>query len=127
LLKMLRRDDELRLSNEVQTKYALQPDCWDWKWQVTDEVQRQVCREFGFDDVAAGLDLLRGSLALFPGDDNVRQAAHYLRHNIHRECPLAVGRLVPDVPLRELSGKIVLLHDVLSKKSRTVVIAGSHT
>lgn len=125
---MLRRDDELRLSEEVQARYALQPECWEWKWQVTDEVQRRVCEELGFgENVAEGLDLLRSSLALFPEDDEVRQAAHYLRHNIHVDCPLPVGGMAPDLSLYSLSGKARPLHAVAAMGSATVVFAGSHT
>lgn len=125
---MLRRDDELRLSAEVQARYALPPECWDWKWQVTDEVQRQVCEEFGFGvHLSEGLDLLRSSRALFPEDEEVKQAAHYLRYNIHTKCPLPVGGIVPDVLLHTLDGEERCLHDVSRAGITTVVFTGSHT
>lgn len=128
LLKMLRREDELRLSEEVQDRYALYPESWDWKWQVTDEVQRQVCEESGFaDSVEEGLDLLRSSQVLFPGDEEIKQAAHYLKYNIHAACPLQPGCVVPDVGLHTLSGEEVRLHDVAAPRGMTVILAGSHT
>ena len=72
---MLRREDTLRLSEEVQARYAEQEDCWDWKWKVTDDVQKQVCTEFGFhDSMAEGLDLLRRNMSsLFPYDQELCQ------------------------------------------------------
>ena len=78
---MLRREDTLRLSEEVQARYAEQEDCWDWKWKVTDDVQKQVCIEFGFhDSMAEGLDLLRRNMSsLFPYDQEVRDVGYYLR------------------------------------------------
>lgn len=128
---MLRRDDKLRLSDEVQARYALEADSWDWKWTVTDEVQFQVCSEFGFGDcIAEGLDLMRSSRALFPGDEEVRQAAHYLRHNIHTECPVLVDDLAPDVPLFDTVGKKRRLSEVVATGTdtgATVLFAGSHT
>lgn len=129
LLKMLKRDDELRLSTDVQARYALQPESWEWKWQVTDEVQRRVCEEFGFvnNSVAEGLDLLRSSLALFPGDEEVKNAAHYLRHNIHGMCPLPLGSVAPDLSVYTISGQMKQLRDVTSMGSATVVFTGSHT
>jgi hypothetical protein len=125
---MLKRDDELRLSEDVQARYALEPECWEWKWQVTDEVQRRVCEELGFaDNVEEGLDLMRSCMTLFPDDDEIKQAAHYLRHNIHVDCPLSVGESVPDLSLHCLSGEVRQLRDSLSKGCATVVFAGSHT
>ena len=78
---MLRREDTLRLSEEVQARYAEQEDCWDWKWKVTDDVQKQVCTEFGFhDSMAEGLDLLRRNMSsLFPYDQEERDVGHYLQ------------------------------------------------
>jgi len=130
LLLMLRREDELRLSSEVQAKYAQQPDCWDWKWQVTDEVQRQVCEEFGFaNNVGEGLDLLRSALSLYPGDAEIKDAAHYLRNNIHTDCPLQVGEIVPDLPLHKGAGGETSVHQLApaAGDGMTLIIAGSHT
>lgn len=128
LLQMLRRDDELRLSQGVQDRYALQPDSWDWKWEVTDGVQRQVCEEFGFvESLEEGLDLLRSAVALFPNDEEVRRVAHYLRHNIHIDCPISVGGVVPDLTLQGLDGVPTSLHDVTKAGRATVVFTGSHT
>lgn len=130
---MLYRDDELRLSEEVQEKYAMEPDSWAWKWQVTEEVQQRVCREFGFEEsgagLAEGLDLLRSAIALFPEDEGIRQAAHYLRHNIHMECPISVGKVVPDIPLFSLAGGERSLSQVVAagRPGATVIFAGSHT
>jgi len=128
---MLQRDDELRLSDAVQKRYAEQQDSWDWKWQVTEDVQKQVCREFGFqgNKVEEGLDLLRSACAIFPGDKGVREAAHYLRYNIHVACPLVVGTVVPNLPLFDLNGGERLLSQVVATKdaSATVIFADSHT
>lgn len=118
----------MRLSPEVQARYAMKPESWEWKWQVTDEVQRRVCDELGFaDDVATGLDLLRSSMALFPNDKEIREAAHYLRYNIHVDCPLSLGGVVPNLILYSPDGGAKTLHEVVAKKRATVVLAGSHT
>mmetsp|Transcript_2951 Transcript_2951/g.4843 ORF Transcript_2951/g.4843 Transcript_2951/m.4843 type:complete len:247 (-) Transcript_2951:659-1399(-) len=130
LLQMLQREDALRLSDEVQAQYALQPESWEWKWEVTDRVQRQVCEEFGFADcVEEGLDLLRSAMSLFPDDEEIKDAAHYLRNNIHVKCPLRVGEIVPDVPLHKLQGGETSVHALApqSPDGVTLVLAGSHT
>lgn len=101
---MLRRDDELRLSLESQRRYALAGDGCVAKESVTRSIQRQVVREAGFsgrEGMKVGLDMLHSALALFPGDDEIKNAAFYLRNNVHFQCPVAVGSTVPDVPLVE--------------------------
>lgn len=128
LIKMLRRDDALRLSEEVQARYAEQPESWTWKWQVTDDVQRQVCTEFGFQDsMAEGLDLLRSSMSLFPDDVEVLCAAHYLLHNIHKPCTLHLSMETPDIKLHALNGADSSVDAIVKTGRATVIIAGSHT
>lgn len=103
-IQMLRRDDELRLSDATQRKYAAAGDDWSRKYAITVAIQKKVAREFGFGKSAAavevGLDVMRGATSLFPNDPEIINAAHYLRHNIHAACPIPVGHKVPlEIPL----------------------------
>lgn len=129
LIEMLRRDDALRLSEDVQSRYAQQPDNWNWKWKVTNDVQKQVCQEFGFgSSMAEGLDLLRSSMSLFPNDSEIRHAAHYLRYNIHVPCPSSmISTVIPDIKLHTMHGGDTSLDAMVSAGKATVIIAGSHT
>eukprot|EP00656_Telonema_subtile_P010164 TRINITY_DN14859_c0_g1_i1.p1 TRINITY_DN14859_c0_g1~~TRINITY_DN14859_c0_g1_i1.p1 ORF type:complete len:127 (+),score=27.04 TRINITY_DN14859_c0_g1_i1:422-802(+) len=126
---MLRREEQVRLSEKIQSKYAERPDDFDWKSRVTVKLQQEVCREFGFThDLDEGLDLLRSAPALFPGDAEVRNCAHWLRHNIVAACPLVQGETVPEVPLFRTDGSITSVHELLKQSNTpTVLIAGSHT
>lgn len=129
LIKMLRREDELRLSDAVQRKYADSPDDYTSKEHVTLKVQHQVCREFGFtSDLKEGLDLLRSASALFPGDQELRDCAHWLKYNIVARCPLALGSHVPDIPLMCIDGSPTTLHQIIERSlTPTVLVVGSHT
>lgn len=127
-IDMLRRDDELRLSNEVQQRYAKYPEDCAYKTRVTENVQRQVAREFGFDkNMEEGLEVMRCSLAIFPGDEEIINSAHYLRNNIHAACPLKVGQKIPNIELYDLASKPVSLYDLVKPSVPTVILAGSHT
>jgi len=54
---MLKRDDELRLSEETQRAYARCDDLGDEKVRITEGIQRRVCREFGFsNNIPEGLE-----------------------------------------------------------------------
>lgn len=67
--------------------------------------------------------MLRGGLSLYP-DDEVKNAAHYLRFNTHKLCPLPLQEEVPDVPLFSLEGSCRLAELCTG---RTVLLAGSYT
>ena len=124
------------MNDETQRKYARHAEDGDWKERVTLAVQLRVCEEFGFVDgqKAEGLDLLRSAVALYPDDREVMGSAHWLRYNICRSCPVAVGEIVPDVPLFTLGEDggtaSTTLHEQLLARSGgrpTVILAGSHT
>lgn len=137
LLRMLRREDELRLCDATQRRYAARAEDGAWKEKVTVDVQRRVCAEFGFEGagVSEGLDLLRSATALFPDDEELLRSAHWLRHNICAPCPLDVGAIVPDVPLyfaRDAAPGAAAQTSVreLAARNRsgpTVLVVGSHT
>jgi len=156
---MLRRDDELRLSKETQARYAACGDSCTGKERVTKSIQLQVVREVGFVNgaEAEGLDLIRSAQSLFPDDVEITNAAFYLRHNIHMDCPLTVGeriRAASAIILHELGPGLQLgplpspaneaaaaiplesvaahlmprsLSDILAQAEITVLCAGSHT
>lgn len=154
-LAMVARDSALRLSPEVQAKYARVSDFGADKDAITEGVQRRVAREFGFRDggissksrgkVDEGVEVMRAALFLFPGDQEIIQAAHYFKFNIHRPCEMAIGDVVPlDLPLYHLArrglgdqalaqieeeGNWPRLRDVVVHEGLqpTVLIVGSHT
>mmetsp|Transcript_32772 Transcript_32772/g.91791 ORF Transcript_32772/g.91791 Transcript_32772/m.91791 type:complete len:183 (+) Transcript_32772:427-975(+) len=144
VLAMVRRDDELRLSVAWQAEYARERESIAWKVMVTERIQRQVAEEFGFvpvgDSALAislrgrciefGVQVLRSSSFLFPQDEEIINAAHYLRQNIMQPCPFQVGQPVPDVfPLSPASGPPVSLLEVLTDlpTDTALLLAGSHT
>jgi len=126
---MLVRENELRLSDEVQAAYAKRPEDFSWKEKITIRTQRRVCLEFGFThDIEEGLDLLRSATALFPGDEEVKNSAHWLKYNICYPCPVAIGSVVPDIVLSTLDKSPLSLHAVVARSAMpTVVLAGSYT
>ena len=91
-----------------------------------------MAREAGFEGcVRGGVELLQSCMSLFPNDDELIDAAFYLRHNIHVPCPIALGSPVPfDLELQEISSSSVLpctLRELISRAPLTVLCAGSAT
>lgn len=127
---MLKRDDELRLSAATQRLYSRCGEATDQKVRITEAVQRQVAREFGFaPNIAEGLEVMRCATAMFPDDAEVRNSAHYLRHNIHTPCPIAIGDVIPDIHVcHQSNGESHSLHSLCSSfNGPTLLLAGSIT
>ncbi|PKC10936.1 ubiquitin-domain-containing protein [Rhizophagus irregularis] len=83
LLTLLREEERRRLSPEIQKKYyevGNDPTCGkDWM-DVTDEMQHELVREFGYSDEA--VQLLRRAPQLYPDDPEFRTTQVYVRNNI---------------------------------------------
>mmetsp|Transcript_33775 Transcript_33775/g.55759 ORF Transcript_33775/g.55759 Transcript_33775/m.55759 type:complete len:133 (+) Transcript_33775:340-738(+) len=132
---MLKRDHELRLSAEVQARYAACGDSSEAKEKVTQTVQLQVSREAGFSGRSTrdGVDLLQSALSLFPDDPELISAAFYLKHNIHVPCPIPIGSTVPPIKLHHAdlttspTTKTVTLQALVANAPLTVLCAGSLT
>lgn len=136
---MLRREDELRLSDKVQRAYG-GSDSFERFCEITEIVQRQVVAEFGFEEEAAAsaaIEALRCCEALWPDHaDTFQRLSHYRRFNRARRGELRAGDAVPDVPLGSLEGEDEVadttLSVVLGARSAaaampTLIVAGSYS
>ena len=106
VMAMLRRENELRLSEDVQASYGAS-GCLATFVSITERVQRQVVGEFGFEGeeaVSAALDGIRGCEALWPERAaEFRELSHYRKFNRARGGELRALDRVPDVPLGSLA------------------------
>jgi len=109
--RMLRYENELRLSDETVVRYAeRQSDVW--KTRVTQDVQVAVVTRFINDDVAKrffatteeGLSFLRGHCGNFPSHhEELKACANYVRYTA--DCvpgSLRAGDIVAHETLREI-------------------------
>jgi hypothetical protein len=92
--KMLQRDNDLRLSSEVQARFG---DSRTDAIAVAIQVQEQVLSEFGFhaeDDRKDALAIMRAAPAIY-GKEMCR-IPHYMKFNRARDGELLPGTMVPD-------------------------------
>ena len=143
LIQMLKREDELRSSpkylslmeKEATTTYdnpnvninASSNEVW--LSRVLENIQRRVVNEFGYvseKEEQEGLEILRGATILFPNDEDIRNAAHYIKFNRSAEVKFKIGDLCPNVEkLFKLNGEIVSFWNVLSNNKYNMVVTGS--
>ncbi|CAG8613414.1 15172_t:CDS:2, partial [Dentiscutata erythropus] len=107
LLALLREEERRRFSHEMQAKYfnaGNDPTCGkDWM-DVTDQMQYELVRDFGYSDEA--VELLRRAPQLYPDDPEFRTTQVYVRNNIANIGNLTEGMPAPDCPLVPLDSSI---------------------
>ncbi len=122
---MLIRENELRLSDEYQKRYKDAEQISSSSWlDLTDEIQRQIIREFHLEDeMDDALLCLRCATQIYP---ELKEIPLYVRYNRARDGDLQVGDIAPDLPVVQLSGEETQLFAGL-KSSSTVLIGGSYS
>lgn len=144
LKAMLRRENELRLSPEMQQQYTeAETHTSELEWmEVTSELQRRVAREFGFTDVEKGVQALRTASQIYPEEPEMQQIPLYVRYNRCRngsflfkqsfksskKGDLQRGEEVTNVELMHLEGERVSKLLEFNRVGRPLVLfAGSYT
>jgi len=118
---MLKYENQLRLAPEAQEAYAL-----DGSIDITDNIQKRVAREFGFEDENLGAEILRTAERLFPDDPDIKNISHYRRYNRAVQGDLVEGGSAPDVQVSSLSGESLSLLRARGPNP-LVMIAGSYS
>jgi hypothetical protein len=132
MIKMLKRENELRLSNEVQSVYSELEDRYDMDWmEYTIQVQEKVVKEFGFDkspeSTQLAVNTLRRAQYLYPDDPEVLSIPLYVKYNRAKRGYLQVGDHAPDVMLAELNGNHKPLSSFFDETKPLVLVSGSYT
>ncbi|GBC05699.1 hypothetical protein RclHR1_06380010 [Rhizophagus clarus] len=103
LLTLLREEEKRRFSPEIQKQYygvGSDPTSGkDWM-DVTDQMQHELVREFGYSDEA--VQLLRRAPQLYPDDPEFSKTQVYVRNNIANIGNLTEGMTAPDCPLKKI-------------------------
>lgn len=126
LKSMLIRENELRLSDEYQKRYAEAEKSSFRSWlDVTDELQREIIREFHLDEeMDDALLCFRCATQIYP---DLQSIPLYVKYNRARDGDLNIGDTAPNVPVLELNGQESQLFDGLKPSSSTVLIGGSYS
>lgn len=135
VLALLRREEELRLSDETQQKYSKGKTLQDFT-EITSAVQEQVAKEFGLGgderSLREAVDAMRSAEVRFPEHRKaIINASHYRRFNRAGQSKYPAGSEVPELPLRSPaapSSVKSLLELAMEEPSKAlVVVLGSYT
>jgi len=126
LLEMLKAEVTMRCSKEYQTLYT-QQDTAEWLLEVETKLQKQLLIDF--DMTECSVSKYRSQRGLYKDDNDIRDAAIYIKYDRSFSGVLSVGDIAPDVGLVTLEEKKVTLYELmrLEEEKPCVIIAGSHT
>lgn len=114
LKEMLKRENDLRLSTEVQSKFA--DPSFD-AISIAADVQERVVCEFGYcgtsEMTKLGLEIIRSAPLLYPEDQDLRNIPHYVKYNRSRRGEMEPGDSIPDAFLANLSSSPITLFECL--------------
>lgn len=128
--QMLKREEELRMSKQYHEKISMHDDL-AWIRDVTIDIQKQVLREFGYNNTA-GMTALNYARVQYNDDPEMNKITVYQRQDRSRLGNLSVDSDLPNVRLCTLDGEDTTLHEYIKKiqgnSGRPLVItAGSIT
>jgi hypothetical protein len=129
LIKILKREDILRFSDEVQQQYTMAGENLKQIESVTADLQKKALAEFGFTDPEA-LIALHNVRFYYQNDPEINQLTVYMRKDRCIAGKLYNGCNAPNTTLFSLNGKKTTLFDYknsidpLSERS-LVICAGS--
>jgi len=133
LVKMLRIENEIRLTEEVQDKLdqTIIADS-DSYTEIIEGIQKTVLKQFGFEADQTNLTRYRAASSMYPDDAEIKNEAYYYKFNRSRQGNLKEG---DSINLQSLSlynlatNQHQNIYDILQVESNTqlplVLIAGS--
>ncbi len=119
---MVDEEQKWRLSEEGQLEMAIaeKSDTEDWMRPVA-RAQERICRENGFGpDMDLGLEFLRSGASR---QGPIRDAAHWVKFNRVKECPLQEGDAAPNPNVAPLFDAAMV--PLYQPDQRLLVIASS--
>jgi len=134
LMEILKKENEIRLSEEVQDRYTNMRYNWSDKNEEYDgfvidrSCQIQALKEFGYDPSKDNsLEAYQVSCGNLMDDPEVKECVVWMKYNKMRFGSLKVGIQVPDVNLCTLLGNDVSLTSFIHQDRPLVIIGGSYS
>jgi len=133
LMEILRRENEIRLSDEIQDKYTNMKYNWDDPedydgFLIDRSCQIQALREFGFnpgeDD---SLEAYQISCGIWVSDPEVSQCVVWMKYCKMRFGDLKCGDTAPNANLFTLDGKSIELYSFIQQDRPLILVGGSYS
>lgn len=132
LLRMLKREEEIRLSDEYINLCSLVSNEIDGWLKVTESIQKMVCYEFGYTntlDNLLAINYLRSAQYIYPEDPKINMTSLYIRNNKSQDLNLTmkIGDKVPNINIIDLYNNENSLYKLINNNKYNLIIGSSAT
>ena len=141
ILSILKREEEIRFSQEYLSKcseVAHIPNAW---LDVTNNMQKELVKEFGYIDELTNtlaVNVIRKAQDIYPNDEEIKNSVVQFRENIASKGRYKVGDSLPqaclgkpslwkNISLHNLDNKEIDLFQLLDLNKTNIMLVGSHT
>lgn len=130
LINILKREEEIRWSEWYQKKcdeLKDEPNGWI---RLSEQVQYQVVKEFGFvSDMEADIavNYMRRASQLYPDEEQFKIIPVYVRNNRAKQTKFKEKDPIPNIFIFDLNQKKIGIWSILEKNRVNVLLASSHT
>ncbi len=129
LEEMAIQEEKIRMSKEYQDACSKVKDIPDGWLTVTANVQKQIAKDFGFDDDInndIAVNDLRRAHETYP-NNAIFQNSIYVRNNKANIGNLKVDDIIPNITLHTIDNEKILLNDIINDNKINVFFGASHT
>ena len=130
ILAILKREEEIRFSQEYITKCSEVshiPNAW---LEVTNNMQKELVKEFGYIDELSNtlaVNVIRRALHIYPDDEEIKNSAVQFRENIASKGKYKLGDTLKNISLHNLDSFKVDLFQLFDLNKPNIMLVGSHT
>ena len=124
---MLKSEQTLRYSDQIQNLYDQGLNTVNDPEFIEKMVQKSVLEQYGYNISEQSLRNYQAIGSYYINDDEIKNAIHYLRINIIKDCPIPLNSDYVDVNLVKLDGTPIKLSSLYNTDKPLVILAGSIT
>jgi hypothetical protein len=127
ILNMLVYEQKLRYSDQIQNLYDQNLNNHEDPEFVEKSVQRDALENCGFNTSERSIKNYQSIAYYYEDDEEIKQAIHYMRINIIKDCPIKVNQPYINSNLVTLDENPVQLSDYYNLSRPLIILAGSIT
>lgn len=130
ILSILKREEEIRFSDEYIQKcdeVSNIPNAW---LDVTAEMQKNLVAEFGYSDIISNTlatHVIRTAYNIYPNDNEIKNSVVHFRENKAHEGTFRENDQIINCNLYDINQNIIELNNILDDNKPNIILAGSHT
>jgi len=129
LMQILRKEDEIRKSENIQLKYSVMFNEQEVNPVEFDrEIIKDTLKNFGYrPDEDESLQAYQFSCGEYLEDEEVKECVVWMKYDFMKNCPFELGDNFVDCPVMTLENETKMISDYMVDEKPFIFIGGSYT